>query len=80
MNSPTETDKPAERLTMADPRRVNAPEEKPTDWNELKLAINNAIWMHAPPTTTLAQAEEAACRAISHLGECYTASHTTYAA
>lgn len=47
------------------------PEQKTPDWSELKLALNNAVWMHAPASTTLAQAEEATCRAITHLSECY---------
>ncbi len=48
-----------------------SPAQKTVDWEELKLAINNAIWMHAPETLTLKQADEAACRAISFIGECW---------
>lgn len=43
------------------------PEAKAPDWNELKLALNNAVWMHAPASTTPAEAEEATCRALSYL-------------
>lgn len=45
--------------------------EQETDWEALKKALNNAIWMHAPGSTTLAQAEEAACRAISYIAKCH---------
>ena len=43
------------------------------DWNELKLALNNAVWMHAPGTLTLAQAEEATCLAISYISKYHNA-------
>jgi hypothetical protein len=46
------------------------PAPRPTDWQELKLALNQAVWMYAPPSTTLAQAEEATIRAISYLCKC----------
>ena len=36
-------------------------------WLQLKLVINNAIWMYAPPETTLELAEEAATTAMSIL-------------
>lgn len=49
-------------------------EPRAPDWHELKLAINNAIWMHAPASTTLGQAEDAACLAISHIAKCYNVS------
>jgi len=49
--------------------------EKEPDWEALKLALNNAVWMHAPITTTLAQAEEATCQAISYLAKCRNASN-----
>lgn len=42
-----------------------------TNWEQLKLALNNAVWMHAPKTTTLAEAEEATLLAISYLEKCY---------
>ena len=41
------------------------------DWEALKLALNNAIWMHAPSSTTLGQADEAACKAISCISAHY---------
>jgi len=43
------------------------------DWEGLKLALNEAIWTKAPPATTLEQAEEAACRAIGYLNQCFEA-------
>ena len=46
-------------------------EQRAPDWEALKLALNNAIWMHAPASTTLGQADQAACLAIGHLGKCY---------
>jgi len=49
--------------------------EKEPDWEALKLALNNAVWMHAPTTTTLAQAEEATCQAISYLAKCRNAAN-----
>ena len=39
------------------------------DWEQLKLSINNAIWMHAPPNLTLKDAEKAACLLISHINK-----------
>ena len=47
-----------------------SPAPRPTDWQELKLALNQAVWMYAPSSTTLAQAEEATIRVISYLCEC----------
>jgi predicted RNase H-like nuclease (RuvC/YqgF family) len=49
--------------------------EKEPDWEALKLALNNAVWMHAPGTTTLAQVEEATCQAISYLAKCRNAAN-----
>lgn len=43
------------------------------DWGELKLALNEAIWTKAPGTTTLEQAEHAACLAIGYLNQCFEA-------
>ena len=43
------------------------------DWGELKLALNEAIWAKAPSTTTLEQAEHAACLAIGYLNKCFEA-------
>lgn len=43
------------------------------DWGELKLALNEAIWTKAPGTTTLEQAEHAACLAIGYLNKCFEA-------
>ena len=42
-------------------------------WGELKLALNEAIWTKAPGTTTLEQAEHAACLAIGYLNKCFEA-------
>lgn len=67
---------------MNTPKNQNAGDDCPAttcslsddfDWVELKLAINNAIWMHAPEDTTLAQAEEAALLAVGHLNKCFEA-------
>ena len=62
-------DKPTEEGLGAS--SCSLPEEP--DWGELKLALNEAIWTRAPASTTLAQAEEAACRAIGYLNECFEA-------
>lgn len=43
------------------------------DWGELKLALNEAIWTKAPGSTTLEQAEHAACLAIGYLNQCFEA-------
>lgn len=42
-----------------------------TTWEQLKLALNNAVWMYAPKDTTLAEAEEATLLAMSYLEKCY---------
>jgi len=50
------------------------------DWGELKLALNEAIWTKAPGTTTLEQAEHAACLAIAYLNKCFEANAKEQAA
>ena len=55
MNSPTLNDEP------------KAPVERPTDWERLKVELNNLTVMYAPGSITLAQAEEAMLRYITYL-------------
>ena len=41
-----------------------------TNTNEIKLLLNNLIWMHAPDRMTLQQAEALACELLN-VWECH---------
>lgn len=65
-----QTPEPAAKWVCAPTAAVELPQKEP-DWEELKLALNNAVWMHAPGGLTLTQAEEATMRAMAYISECY---------
>lgn len=45
--------------------------ERPPDWENLKLALNNAVWMHAHPSLTLGQAEAAVLLTVEAIAKHY---------
>lgn len=65
------TPDPIDQKARAEVAEIAAPEQTIPDWEALKVAINTAIWMHAPSTLTLGQADKASCLAIEYIAKCY---------
>lgn len=45
--------------------------ERLPDWEGLKMALNNAVWMHAPSTLTLGEAEAAIMLTVEAIAKHY---------
>lgn len=70
MNNNTDTQPlPATPIPVA-PVAVQEGERLP-DWEGLKLALNNAVWMHGPSTLTLGEAEAAILLTVEAIAKHY---------
>lgn len=49
--------------------------DRPFDWGDFKVQLNNTVLMYGPPTITLAQAEESMLRLVGYLNQCVEANN-----